>query len=515
MRVLLSHRAETSAVEPLSPTTFKEIFHLLDPDYFVEPYKKIHRDLSPKVASIIGAQPIRSVFRDFIVAVQTTLTLRRETGLAFDLDDYASLLRCAQAVGDGETARYLWREMELDGMRPDASCCNHYLAALCWSKAFDPDLRQRLRLIPHNMKDRISRRPRSRPLQALVGQQGVKDEAMRVFDLMDKQGLLRDAETFSLSMIAMAREGDTPGIKSILKQAWNVNLDALLVSEEDTLEPVKEYANDSPLHPSPYTLFAVAHAFGTNNDIPTALRLIDYMSRQYAVAIPPDVWDHLLEWTFVLSTPRGKRRRIDDGATDGQLPQVSVHHLWETMTSPPYNIQPNMIMYHRYIKSLCRRRMPSTAHAQVKEALALYKRSIVDFRAAEGRYQKAARAQRRLGDGEEHTGGPDRLQREMEQARVVRSRDNLFVRRFVRYLLAVHPQRLGNLDWERRLVPNMVRDWPDLLPERVICHTTGGTLKFRVRQPSMDGSPYEQADDVDEPELVSMDDPEVGEMVKM
>ncbi|KAI7560298.1 hypothetical protein KC317_g9815, partial [Hortaea werneckii] len=151
------------------------------------------------------------------------------------------------------------------------------------------------------------------------------------------------------------------------------------------------YPSTSPLHPTPSLLTTLAHAYGINNAIPTALKVIDHFSRCYALSIPHATWSELLEWTFVLSVPRTGQKAHHDGTRAGQLPLSAVGDLWETMTGGTtttmkadgegeverkgYNVQPDMRMYDYLVKNLVLRDMGPEILDRMREGRDLYLRS--------------------------------------------------------------------------------------------------------------------------------------------
>jgi hypothetical protein len=128
---------------------------------------------------------------------------------------------------------------------------------------------------------------------------------------MVESGVPGNEETFCLMITAMGREGDLDSIANILKRVWQIDVEALLAADETSVPSARSYPEDSPFYPSNKLLFTLAHAYGTNNNIPLALRLVDYVSSQYSlpIPIPIEVWNELFQWTYVLSlTPRVLKR---------------------------------------------------------------------------------------------------------------------------------------------------------------------------------------------------------------
>lgn len=169
---------------------------------------------------------------------------------------------------------------------------------------------------------------------------------------MLKDGAVANEESFRIVMTALAREGDLETVQSILHRMWNINVDGLRKGkDEEALKP-KYMDPSNPLRPTANLLFTVAHAFGINNDIPIALRLVDFIARHYDLQIPRETWEQLFEWTFVLSLPRTGVKARTDGTREGELPQQAVANLWNTMTGTAYLIKPTMGMYNHLMRNL-------------------------------------------------------------------------------------------------------------------------------------------------------------------
>ena len=128
---------------------------------------------------------------------------------------------------------------------------------------------------------------------------------------------------------------------------------------------------DSQLYPDQSLLFILAHAFGSNNDLPTALRVVGHVSQKFSIPITTAVWAELLECAYTLSTKRYKKRKFD-GAQLGQLAPQTVEDLFTVLTSEPHNCKPTMTMLDRLVCSLRRRDyLPLTVH-YISEGLKLH-----------------------------------------------------------------------------------------------------------------------------------------------
>ena len=486
LRAFAEVSTDLNYIRSIPPETFTEILRLLDPEYFVEPYKNTLDDLSSASLRQLGIRPLQTFFADFVGHAQDIIWKRRQAGHDLGLEDYRMLLNCARSAGDVGTADAVWDALYKNGLKPDTTCYNYYLEAKCWSGHYDAAQRHKLRVIPHNMIKRMGKQRTKEFSGYQVGETwGLKLQIVRLFDRMIRQGLLGDETTFVLMMTAMGREGDLQGVKAILKKVWSVDVDNIMADEELPSEVVELYPKTSPLHPTGRLLFTIAHIFGTNNDIPTALRLVDHVARQYSLHIPREVWAQLLEWTFVLSRKRRGLRKTD-GASLGQLPPASVASLWDTMTSEPYNIKPTMPMYNQYIANLNMRQMVKPTLRMMREGKQLFFTSHRDYRAALNLYVATLQYARKIGT--RHSAPRARLlplQRKLERARMRRARDYLFLKRWVRLLLGNRRWNDKQRSWDRRGMPDAIEEWRAFLPAKARYQVLTGTVEIDIKSNGM------------------------------
>ena len=155
------------------------------------------------------------------------------------------------------------------------------------------------------------RSKRSRRLSGYkVGPGGMKATISQTFIDMIEQGIMADSRAYCLLMTALAKKGDLVGVKSILKQAWDVDVDKPVDVDEVPQRP-NGLSRQSPLFPNDRVVWTIANIFGCNNDIPAALRVVDYISRRYSISIPSRVWEILFMWTYVLSVRRSWKMMSD------------------------------------------------------------------------------------------------------------------------------------------------------------------------------------------------------------
>lgn len=473
-------------VGSLPATTFRDILRLLDPQVFVDPYKNVLRDLHPNHVEQLGAAHFQKVFLQFVDAVSDLTRMRRAAGFELGTWEYKYILNCVRSGGDADAARAVWKDMLEHGVELDTPCYNLYFEALCWSNAYGPAESRKLRVIPYHMSLRLpvkwnqQRKPGFTGY--LIGNIGIKQEMVKLFGNMVKTGIVADEKTFCLLMTAMAREGDVAGPKSILKKVWDVDVDTLLSQDDNAMASAESLPTTSPVYPSKQLLFTIAHIFGSNNDIPTALRVVDHISRKFSLVIPREVWAQLLEWTFVLATRRYGDRKTD-GAQIGQLPRQSVESLWNTMVSEPYNVTPTMPMYNRLIRSFWSRDMVG----QMLSGMRVGKRAWLQKRAQLDRQVELLReAEVNPFAAAELRTSIENMRKDVRLMLLYEARDFAMVRGWVRLLLGGYGfvWEGHRLAWGLRGLPLAIEEWKRFKPREGFAYSiNAGRLHFN---PEMD-----------------------------
>ena len=179
-----------------------------------------------------------------------------------------------------------------------------------------------------------------------------------------------------LLMTVFAREGDMEGIKQIFDTAWGINIYKFLALGEEGIG--RDFSHDDAMRPTGRLLTTIAHIFGTNQDIPLALRLMDFVSRRYDLPIPLQAWEEILERTYTLSTYKKALREHSTSPEHPRkpLPKSAVQSLWRTMTSEPYNVQPNIHMYDKIIRSLISKQRFGVAEEMMEEGRTVHKSNV-------------------------------------------------------------------------------------------------------------------------------------------
>jgi len=483
-------------IRSIDEATFSTVLNVMKPANSIDTLASAHLEISAAMARQLGVASMHKVAYEYSSVLSEIVAIRRSAGIKLTLGDYAVLLKSARDLGNNTVARTLWNKMQIDGMEPDIECWNHYLANVVFSKLHSAGSRFQSRVIPFHMMARRAARPGTQFFNYRTGVGGVKDKVLGAFGHMLRSGVIANEESFRVVITAAAREGEVATVKSVLRKVWGIDVDAIRSGQDEAEMTAKELPRTSPLYPTTKLLFTLAHAFGINNDVPTALRLVDFVARRYDLTIDHATWAQLFEWTFVLSSVRsGARSKIDQIRT-GQLPLQSVMSLWETMTGPPYFIRPTMGMYNRLVKNLFYRDMSPTVVEKMEEGRQLYVQSI----------EHAYKLWRQLRDdlvlAERNPTLVDSLEKlrsEWETADLFRKRNLFWCKRWLRLLLAtlrssIHFDPLSSGDLSLRQIPRLLWEWRDFAPTHVSYETLGGIVEFEIRtQEEIDANAVKRA----------------------
>jgi hypothetical protein len=475
----------TSLIESMPNALFTEALHLLSPDYFIVPYREIHRNLHPQVVKIKKYKSLESIFNDFATNLATIVRIRRSAGHPLGLAEYTHLLDCARAIGDGLMADHVWHNLKQDGIVPDLKCYNYYMEAKVWDGAHSGLERYRLRVTPYSYRKR-------RFPTANTGWKGygtavrsVRKEVLQIFHEMLEQGTYGDETSFVNVMLASCRVGHMRGVENVLKTVWNVDVEAIR-NGQSKLPAVTRYPRASPLHPTGNLLFAVAHAFGTNSDISGALRTIDFISAAYDITVPDSVWHELLERAFVLS-----RRRFGANADKnarGQFPPDALNGMFKAMTSDPVNVRPTINTHRILAKTAWERKDLSEFQHHMRAAYDLLK--------AARKQRKAARAAvetylQQIASVSETSPQARALLQSREFAEAVhvydlhrwRTVQHTIVMERLAKLAFIHHRWTDRRDssWSHRLLPQELEEWCDFLPETLEHPLPSGRVQFQGR----------------------------------
>jgi hypothetical protein len=357
-------------IHSIPDATFTQILHVLEAHRSIGDLSDTYKYISEHVAWQIGVIPQEQLMSDHGLMLQEIAMIRRRSGRQLTAGQYLVLLKSARDLGQLDLATKLWEYMHQDGVVPDLPIFNAYLSAFVWNGHNNSTARHHDRVVDHYMLKRKATKGGLPYFNYSVGSPlGIKDRSMVILDAMLKTGITANEETYCEIITAAAREGELDTVESILQITWNINVSNVMQADfgDEEVPKPKALSKDHPHYPTPKLLAALAHAFAINSKIPTALRLVDHISREYDIPITTDTWEILFEWTYVLSCIRSGTAARGD-RTEGQLPLNSPSKLWKTMTGAPYFVRPTITMYNLLIRNLLRRTSPIEALTKMAEA---------------------------------------------------------------------------------------------------------------------------------------------------
>ncbi|KAL4821243.1 mitochondrial ATPase expression-domain-containing protein [Aspergillus spinulosporus] len=475
MAALLNYDCE-ELVATMPQSSFIEALHLLSPAHFVEPFKEIYRPLHPYTVQIKRFKAQHTLFDDFVRNLSAIVRIRRSGGQALGLAEYSHLLDCARSLGDALMADHIWNSMRMDNIAPNLECYNHYMEAKVWNSAYTGKEKYRLRITPFAYRRRKF---------GDLGWEGygtagrsVRTEVQEIFDEMTASGIEGDEASIVNLFMAAARVGDNETMECILQTIWNIDVDALRKGQH---VEVAEYDRSSPYYPSARLLRAVAHSFSAANDIESAVRIIELVSRSYDVEVPESIWAELFEWAFVLS--RRKYGPDAERKSKGLINTSLLENLFETMTKEPYNIEPSAEMhsklaktawvFHRLNDFLYHMRAAYNVLDETRRKRIAAREIVESYlrcpRSADGEMNPQILWSRGFADAV-HTYEVLRLL-VMQQTRIIERLANLLIHR---------GDWLGrSFDvWERQFLPQLMEEWRDFIPARVRYATSTGIVQF-------------------------------------
>ena len=361
----------SSFLETLPPTTYLEILRTIQSQDSLSEIRTLCRSfrISDTTKGRYGMRDLTAIFDNYSSLIQTVVKRWRHSDHALGLEDYKVLLDVSRMTYDGDLASFLFSSMQADGIQPDKSCYNSLFEAQCWNDADRPSEAYKLRVTPRHLDFRRLGHPVHQFSSHHTGEKGLQEKVVDRFRQMVESGIIADAKTYSMLILAMGREGDLEAAEAILNRIWDIDVSQIMADNAGSLLFENRLSVESPVYPNKDVLFTIAHIYGINNQIPKAIRVLDYVSRKYSIHIDIATWSQLAEWTFVLSSGRyGWDLVKKKDYSTGQLPYTSFENFWSTMTSEPYNVQPTIPMYDMRCKAFWRIRKRADMVETMREA---------------------------------------------------------------------------------------------------------------------------------------------------
>lgn len=462
------------ALASIPDTTFSEITSQIRPDRLIKWANVIRENFSPLEVKQMGLPHPDDVIYEYALLLIQLVRRRKATGRRLNVNDYASLLEITFHLRNKSLARVFWNAMQEDSISPDLRCFNAYLGAVVQN--LQAHTQTAYRVTPfHNM---IRSDPKHESTFKYStynhGESGIKHESLGVLEQILQGQNSPDAETFRLVILGVAREGDLNLVNSILRNVWRIDVPALMQDAASTRRaPRTDMRSGFPIYPNSAVLHAIAHAFAINNDMSTALRVVDAFSYAFNLIIPMSVWEELFNWTFVLAMPRHGQ----DKFSPDQIPTNSVRRFWFTMTSRPYSVKPSMAMYNRMIKMCFAEQRTQDMWRYMQEAKLLYEQTLFKNRHAFEKYERA------------HLNYPqgsmDKRRMQVAITYLMRRRSHMMMKRWVRLLLgSMKNWHSTDKDqfWSTVQIPAFIDQWSPFVPSMIDYEIPGGEIRIRYRK---------------------------------
>ena len=473
---------EIRVIQKIPRSTFHELLRLVDPEHALAPFKSLLRDMKPLWIKQTNIQSVEGILSRYMKAIDLLFQTRRKIDTSASAFEYKYLLKCACAIGDGHSADFIWDHMLEHGNEPDLECYNYLLGSLVGFGGFQGDQRHSLSAGSYNLhhkskrSDSFSRRHRG----------GIRERMVAVESKMKDQGLIPNLETLSWKILGLARIGDVGGISSLLWEAWSINvggIDEVLGHQQGP----QSMERSSPVYPTEDLLCSIAEAYGTCNNIPTAMRAIDLFSQIYSIQVTQKVWSQLLTSTYILSRQNAKSRDPGAAGFPGKLPRSSVSRLWNTMIQPPYNIKPTMPMRSRHIKALMLNGHGESARMEMERGRLAAIESGLAALEAENKCLRALEVYPSDSVVPPSVPSLEHLRKELHITQIAARRDKLMAYTWIRLLFfGSHwrkprgPPRSDAYSWKYRQIPDIVAYWWEYLPQTIWYSTKTGQIAFQI-----------------------------------
>ncbi|KAI0551066.1 mitochondrial ATPase expression-domain-containing protein [Xylaria curta] len=402
----MSREELQDAAETIPRTTFTEFFRALDPLRVARDCDQIDETQTPvgmfkilNMESTIDDWGVRKLYTRLLQRLLVLMDALQIAGYTLHPEEYISLFRCAGASSDISGAGALWNHLVSGPSHAwrNSEMDTEYIKARFLTEPLYTNYQKTTRMVtPRNLhRSRLviseNRKRRLDHLRMRVRlrrhQFGLSKETSHVEELMralrgnrPAVALFRttvgmhsfrlDENILCALMIALGRAGSLRFIGTeILQKYFGIR----------TPHPFPVGAKGAWVHPritpTVRLMRAVVETYGSNAEIGVAVQLVEHLSNTYNIPVPADVWQDLLEWTYIMSTPSASTAWETAGLLFKIPSSQAVEKIWNAMTSPPYNLTPTFKNYDLLIRNLISRRSdddltPILSH--MRKAVALY-----------------------------------------------------------------------------------------------------------------------------------------------
>ncbi|KAI1497794.1 hypothetical protein F5X99DRAFT_395828 [Biscogniauxia marginata] len=410
------------AIAVLPRTTFTELLRSLDPFRVArecDPTDQVHVSAGMytmlNLDATIDEWGVRKLYLRLLPALLKLMMALRRSGQAILIEEYTYLLRCAGAASDPVVAKLIWNEMIKDNTTHwrQSDAYAEFVAArfltIPMYTSYDkvrrmvlPRNLHRSRLLISNRKKRRLDRLRlnlrlhkyrfglNRSIahgEDIMRMLRRQNSARRLFQACIRDGYITES-TLCAHMIALARSGSLRMIGSrILQDYFGIKMTRLTHDDHkinaEEIPRIHRLPDHVRVRPTVRLMRAVVEAYGSNGEISTAFQLIDHISDAHGIPIPPDVWNDLLQWTYIMASPPASTSWAILGWHSKIPSAAAVEMIWNTMTAEPYNLKPGFDQYSILIRNLLGRNLTEKALQFMREAIKrLYNAQCREFEQA-------------------------------------------------------------------------------------------------------------------------------------
>lgn len=344
----------SSSLASLTDDEFSTVLDIIRPQALLGDKLEIQLSMRPRTVNFLHLPDLDQIIGEYLTLLELTVDLRRRSGSRLSFRHYTQLLHSTAYLHARAPAEQLWQMLTDDGCTPDVHAFNAYLGSVIWERTKNSRDVRKTHAFSFNL---LKRQRPDLPFHMnsyRVGENGIWQVATRILDSMANHAIAPNADTYAIYIRAAGLEGKIDWVGDLLEEIWQINVPAIL-ADQIPPEPKRTTPRD-PLHPTSQLLFDVAHAYCNSGDFHAALKLVSYISREYDLEIGAQTWAELLAQAFVFSIPL---REYETTKRELRLEKGTMEAIWETMTGPPYNIEPSpstadllIRIYFRYDKAI-------------------------------------------------------------------------------------------------------------------------------------------------------------------
>ncbi|KAI1201257.1 mitochondrial ATPase expression-domain-containing protein [Nemania serpens] len=416
----MSREELQATVATLPRTAFTEFFRALDPlrlAHECDPAGNYHVSVGMfkmlNMDSTVDEWGVRKLFTSLLRKFLPLMHAMKMAGYTLHMEEYIALMRCAGACCDISGVGALWNDMNAGPaiVWRNSEVYTEYIEGRFLTRPLYTNYRKLTRMVsPRNLHrsrlelldDKVIRLDNlHHGLRKKRGLFGLNKEVRHMEELIRTlRGhapvvkLLRaviSMHSFRINerllcalMIALGRSGSLRLIgTNILGKYFGIRTPHPIAEERGNAESGNS-SEPARIVPTVRLMRAIVETYGSNAEIGIAVQLVEYLSTTYKIAIPPDVWQDLLEWTYIMSTPPASRAWEIAGLRM-KIPSIkAVGMIWDVMTAPPHNHIPTFRNYDLLIRSLITRFYdnPTQALPRMREAMALYDEQCREYETA-------------------------------------------------------------------------------------------------------------------------------------